>query len=110
MIVSVAVAILCAVNRAGAQESVQFPATIVGTVSGRLATVEPARRRITLVPIGESHIVELVIAERTEIMHAERAMSLPELVREVRSLVTVAYRFEGDRRVAERITIEASAG
>ena len=55
-------------------------------------------------------MVELVIAERTEIMHAERAMSLPELVLEVGSLVTVAYRFEGDRRVAERITIEASAG
>ena len=79
-------------------------------MSGRLATVEPARRRITLVPIGESHIVELVIAERTEIMHAERALSLPELVVEVGRLVTVAYRLEGDRRIAERVTIESWAG
>ena len=110
MIVSVAVAILCTVNRAGAQESVQSPATIVGTVSGRLATVEPARRRITLVPIGESDMVELVLAERIEIIHLERTISLPELVVEVGRLVTVAYRIEGDRRIAERVTIEASAG
>jgi hypothetical protein len=89
---------------------VQSPATIAGTISGRLATVEPARRRITIVPIGESQMVELVVAEHTEIIHAERPMVLPELVVEVGRLVTVAYRVEADRRIAERVTIEASAG
>ena len=108
LIVSVTVAILCTLNRAAGQDSVQSPATIAGTVSGRLATVEPARRRITIVPIGESQIVELVLAEHAEIVHLERALSLPELVVEVGSLVTVGYRIEGDRRIAERVTIEAS--
>lgn len=52
-------------------------------------------------------MVELVLAEHAEIVHLERALSLPDLVVEVGSLVTVGYRIEGGRRIAERVTIEA---
>ena len=65
---------------------------------------------MTLVPIGESITVELVIAERAEITHAEREITLPGLVMHVGSLVSVAYRFESGRRIAEVVTIEAPAG
>ena len=87
---------------AAGQLSVQSPATIDGSIAGRLATVEPAQRRITLVPIGESRMVELQVAERAVIMHAERALTLTELVVEVGSLVQVDYRNEGEHRIAER--------
>ena len=110
LIVAVAVGIVCTMNHVMAQDIVQSPATIEGTVSGRLATVEPARRRITLVPIGEVTIVELDLADNAQIIHANELLSLPALVVEVGKLVTVHYRHEGDRRIAQRVTIEASAG
>ena len=55
-------------------------------------------------------MVELVIAERAHITHAERPMTLPELVLEVGSLVSVTYRLESGRRIADAVTIEAPAG
>jgi hypothetical protein len=59
-------------NRTVAQDIVQSPEMIARTKSGRLATVEPARRRITLVPIGEARMVELELADRVEVVHAEQ--------------------------------------
>ena len=109
MIVSVVVAILSTLNRAGAQDIVQSPAIIAGTISGWLATVEPARRRMRLVPVGEARMVELDVAEHAVIVQAEQPLSLPDLVVQVGKLVTVAYRLEGHRWIAERVTIEASA-
>ena len=97
-------------NRAAAQLSVQRPATIDSSLSGRLATVEPARRRITLVPIGESRMVELEVADDAAIVYADRGLTLSELVVAVGSLVQIDYRQEGDRWIAERVTVEALAG
>jgi hypothetical protein len=110
LIVSATVVIVCPVKPAAAQLSVQSPATVDGLISGRLATVEPARRRITLVPIGESRMVELEVAERAPIVHADRGLTLAELVVEVGSLVQVDYRKEGARWIAERVTIQVAAG
>ena len=110
LIVSGTVAIPCTMIHGAEQLSVQSAATTDGSISGYLATVEPARRRITLVPIGESHTVELHVADRAAIVHAERGLTLTDLVVEVGSLVEVHYRQEGDRRIAERVTIQAAAG
>jgi hypothetical protein len=110
LIVSASVAIPCPVNYAATQLSVQTSATVDGSLSGWLATVEPARRRITLVPIGESRMVELEVAEQVDIVHAERGLTLAELVVEVGSLVQVDYRQEGERRIATRLTIQVAAG
>ena len=110
LIVSVAVSIVCTMNHVVAQDIVQSPMTIEETISGRLATVEPARRRITLVPVGDVAMVELDVADTAQIVHADELLSLPALVVQVGKLVTVAYRREGKRRIAERVTIEAWGG
>lgn len=110
LIVSGTIAIPCTMIDAAGQLSVQSAATADGSISGYLATVEPAQRRITLVPLGESRTVELHVADHAAIMHAERGLTLTELVVEVGRLVEVHYRQDGDRRIAERVTIQGEAG
>ena len=77
-------------------------------MTGRLATVQPALRIITLLPEGETEIVELVLAPDAKIIHLDRELTLPALVIEVGSRVVIDYRVEGDRKTAARITVEAS--
>jgi hypothetical protein len=76
------------------------------SLSGRLATVEPANRRVTIVPDGEVSLVEFFVAEDAKVVQGERALSLPELVIQVGRRATIAYRDDGNRRVAEHLVIE----
>jgi hypothetical protein len=76
------------------------------TLLGRLAIVEPASRRITVLPEGEVHLVEVFLDENGEVRLAERELTLAELVIEVGRRVTVRYRVEKDRRIAERVIVE----
>ena len=78
-------------------------------MTGRLATVQPALRIITLLPEGDTEIVELVLAPDAKIIHLDRELTLPALVVEVGSRVVIDYRVEGDRKIVARITVEASA-
>jgi hypothetical protein len=110
LILSVAALIPCTLRASSAAECVQSLPPTGGTVTGRLATVEPALRRITILPEGESATVELDLAPDATIVHLERAdreLTLPALVIEVGSRVVIDYRLEGDRKIAARVTVEA---
>jgi multidrug efflux pump subunit AcrA (membrane-fusion protein) len=82
----------------------QAPA--VQSLRGRLAFVEPAFRRVTVLPYGESRVVELLVDEDCEVRQGDRELTLSDLVIQVGRQVTVGYRLEGDRRVAESIIVE----
>ncbi len=90
-------------SRLDAQE-----ATSSQMASGRLATVEPSLRRVTLVPDGEIRLFELFLAESGEISHDDRTVSLSELVLHVGRRVTVKYRQEGDRHLVEQLIVEGA--
>jgi hypothetical protein len=76
------------------------------TIVGRLATVEPANRRVTVVPVDAVNVVELFLAEDGAVEQDKRTLSLTELVIQVGRRVTVTYRVDGDRRLAESIIVE----
>jgi hypothetical protein len=73
---------------------------------GRLAFVEPSLRRIAVVPDGEVRLLELVVTDDSEVRQGDRELTLPELVIQVGRRVTVRYRVEGDRRIAESVIVE----
>jgi len=89
-------AALAAVGQAPAAES----------VLGRLAFVEPALRRIAVVPDGEVQLFEVLVADDSELRQGDRQLTLSELVIQVGRRVTVRYRVEGDQRVAESVIVE----
>lgn len=76
------------------------------TLAGRLATVEPSARRITIVPAGEVELVELFVPEEGEVLYEEERLTLSDLVIQVGRRVTVHVRVDGDRRIAHRIIVE----
>ena len=76
------------------------------TLVGRLATVEPANRRVTVVPEGEVDLVEMFVAADGKLAHEERDLTLADLVIQVGRRVLVSYRVEGDRRIADSITVD----
>ena len=76
------------------------------TLIGRLATVEPANRRVTVLPEGEAELVEMFVADDGEVAHDERPLTLADLVIQVGRRVMVVYRFHGERRIADSITVE----
>ena len=106
LIVSALLARLSTPAAVACEEFVQSSATDVRKIAGVLATVEPAARRITIVPAGESKTVELAMAERAQILSAEEPMTLRDLVLHVGSRVVVDYRDTGSGRVAEIVTVE----
>lgn len=75
---------------------------------GRLATVEPAARRITIIPDGEVNLAELFVAQDGEVRLDDRALTLSELVIQVGQRVSVSYLMDGAHRIARRITVEAA--
>ena len=77
-------------------------------MTGRLATVQPASRIITVLPEGGTEIVELALAPDAKILHLDRELTLAALVIEVGRRVVIDYRVEGDRKIVARITVEAS--
>ena len=108
LILSVAALIPCTLRASSAAECVQSLLPAGGIVTGRLATVEPALRRITILPEGASEIVELELAPDARIVLLDRELTLPALVIEVGRRVVIDYRVEGDRTMAVRITVEPS--
>lgn len=73
---------------------------------GRLATVEPASRRVTFVPEGEVRRVEVFVAERGTVIHDDSELTLADLVIQVGRRVTVLSRLQDNRRIADRIIVE----
>ena len=76
---------------------------------GRLATVEPDARRVSLVAEGESTTTELVVAEDSEVFQGNDKISLAELVTLVGNRVKVRYRMDNGVRVARTLTVEKEA-
>ena len=76
------------------------------TVLGRLAFVEPSLRRISVVPDGEVRMSELFVDDDTDLRQGDRVLTLSDLVIEVGRRVTVRYRIDGDRRIAESIIVD----
>ena len=73
---------------------------------GRLATVEPALRRLAVLPDGEIKLVELQVADDCDVRQGDAEMTLPDLVIQVGRRVTVRYRVEYERRIAESVIVE----
>jgi hypothetical protein len=78
-------------------------------VEGRLATVEPRSRRITVVIEGESELTELTIDEDGDVRRDDDAITLSDLVGLVGNRVKIVYRTDGSRKVARSLTVEAPA-
>jgi hypothetical protein len=76
------------------------------SLSGRLAFVEPSLRRIALIPDGEVRLSEFLVADEAELRQGERQLTLEELVIQVGRRVTMRYRVEGDRRIADSVIVE----
>jgi hypothetical protein len=76
------------------------------SLTGRLAFVEPALERITIVPDGEVHLFDLLVEDGSEVRQGDRVLTLSDLVIEVGRRVTVRYRVDGDRRIAESIIVD----
>lgn len=75
-------------------------------LTGRLATVEPAARRIAVLPDGEVKLVELLVADDGEVRQGDREVTLSDLVIQVGRRVTIRYRVADERRLAESIIVE----
>lgn len=83
----------------------QEPAGLSALV-GRLATVEPSNRRVTIVPEGEVDLIEMFVAEEGEVRQDEDTLTLADLVIQVGRRVTVHYQLDGSRRLVQRIIVE----
>jgi hypothetical protein len=73
---------------------------------GRLATVEPSARRVTIVPEGEVNMVELFVAADGELRQDGQRLTLAELVIQVGRRVSARYRVDGNRRIVEQLIVE----
>lgn len=76
------------------------------TLVGRLATVEPANRRVTIVPNDEAKWVEVFLDENGEVEDDTGTLTLADLVIHVGRRVTVTYHVVGERRLADTIIVE----
>ena len=74
--------------------------------TGRLATVEPSARRISIIADGETQRVELVFQKDGQILQDSRKLSLSDLVLQVGSRVKVVYRVEDGVFIARSITVD----
>jgi hypothetical protein len=101
-------AVLAVAFSTRAASSVHHDVAEEAAVFGRLATVEPALRRFTLVPDGQSEAISFVLDEGV-IWQESRELSLPALVTQVGSRVKVRYHIENGVRLARMITVAALA-
>ncbi|HUE85485.1 MAG TPA: hypothetical protein VMO26_05355 [Vicinamibacterales bacterium] len=76
------------------------------TLLGHLAFVEPAARRIAVLPQGEADLVDLLVADDGEVRQNDQKLTLSELVILVGRRVSVRYRIDNDRRVAQSVIVE----
>jgi hypothetical protein len=86
--------------------SARAQAAVDAELSGRLATVEPATGRITVLPEGEIRPTEVFAAADCEVRLEKRRLTLTELVIHVGRRVTIQYQLENDRRIARTITVD----
>lgn len=93
-----------------AASSSSQPSSEDAGLTGRLATVEPSARRISLVPEGKAERCELVLAADVEILQESNQLTLSELVIRVGSRVKVRYREENGVRIVRSITVEPQTG
>ena len=94
-------------SAAGVIAGVQEPET-ESQLAGRLATVEPAARRLTMIPDGEADLVEVFVADEGEVRQQDETLSLSDLVIQVGKRITVRYRLVNNRRVALSIIVESA--
>ena len=73
---------------------------------GRLASVQPGLRRITVLPDGDFRLSDVFIADDSKVREGDREVTLPDLVLLVGRRVTVRYRVDGDRRIATSVIVE----
>jgi hypothetical protein len=97
-------AVLCTPGAQASMSAQEQPA--VESLRGRLATVEPTNRRLTILPDGEVKLLELFVGDDGELRQDDRPVTLAELVIQVGRRVTVDYRLDGTRRVVERLIVE----
>jgi hypothetical protein len=76
------------------------------TMAGRLATVEPAAGRITVVADGQVTLAELFVADNAEVVDGAEPITLSELVILVGRRVTATYHESDGRRLVRRLTVE----
>jgi hypothetical protein len=76
------------------------------SITGRLATVEPTVRRLTMIADGEVNLVEVFVAEDAAVVEDGRTLTLAQLVIRTGRRVTMAIRREGERRIATAVTVE----
>ena len=80
--------------------------TDTASLVGRLATVEPAARRLTLLPEGTADLVEVFLTEDAAVVQDETELSLSELVIHTGRRIQVEYQLESGRRIGLRVTVE----
>jgi hypothetical protein len=102
-------AVLAVAFSTRAASSVHHDVAEEAAVFGRLATVEPALRRFTLVPDGQSEAISFVLDEEGMIWQESRELSLPALLTQVGSRVKVRYHIENGVRLTRMITVAALA-
>jgi hypothetical protein len=93
-----------------AASSRQSQSVEASTLMGRLATVEPRARRISVVADDSADRIELLVDENSEILHESQDLPLSDLVMQVGSRVKIRYRMENGVRVALSITVERPPG
>jgi hypothetical protein len=76
------------------------------TLAGRLATVEPAAARITVIADGEVQMRALNVAPDAQIRKGQEELTLSELVIQVGRRVVVTYVSEDGAVIASEITVE----
>ena len=93
------------IGRGTPQAAQESPADAAALV-GRLATVEPSSRRVTILPEGEADLMEMFVAAEGEVRRDNETLTLADLVIQVGRRVSVHYRVDGPRRVVQRIIVE----
>jgi hypothetical protein len=106
LIVSVLVFATGIGNAQTREDSVQGRAVTAAAIEGRLATVEPAASRITIVPKDGSIMVELAVVDATTILLDEQSLTLSDLVLHVGTRVWIDYREDAGMMIADAIRIE----
>ena len=76
------------------------------SLRGRLAFVEPAARRIAVLPDQEVHLVEMILDDDGAVRYQDRELTLSELVVLVGQRVSIRYRIEREVWVAHDIIVD----
>jgi hypothetical protein len=63
-------------------------------------------RRLAVLPDGEIKLVELLVADDSDVRLGDTEATLSDLVIQVGRRVTVHYRVENERRIAESVIVE----